>query len=95
MSGTDQADSSSVGVVESAAVQPIFIGADGVPYKVHARAVLRKYDTKEDGSEWTEEEMADGSAERAGALSEVIVMEDGKPTERWVRGETEDGPPEG
>ena len=88
MSGTDRQDSSDVGLKESAAVRAVLTAPDGCDYFIEKeRAVLKKFD-----GDWTDEQMSSGEAEQAGALCEVIVLEDGQVVDRWHRGEERDAP---
>lgn len=96
MSGIEQQrpDGGQMGLVEQGVVKNVVTAPDGITYGIEkVNTCLKKWDAKPDGSEWTPEEMDDGTALRAGALAEVILTEDGKITKHWVRGESEDGPP--
>jgi hypothetical protein len=58
--------------------------SDDVPkLVVHEHAVLKKFDRKPDGSEWTQEELDSGEA--ADALAEVVTVEDGVIVDVWRR----------
>lgn len=61
--------------------------SDAPQVQVHERAVLRKFD-----GDWTDQEMADGTATSAGALAEALVMQDGVIVDHWHRGEERDAP---
>jgi hypothetical protein len=77
-----------MGLVESSTVKPVITAPDGLDYRIEkTRCVLKKFDG-EWSEEWTPEQ-------EAAQLAEVIVSEDGVIVDRWVRGESEDGPPEG
>ncbi|HET7110284.1 MAG TPA: hypothetical protein VFI41_05395 [Gemmatimonadales bacterium] len=96
MSGTEglRPDGAEMGLVEQSAVRPMITAPDGLDYYIEKeRAVLKKFDRKDDGTEWTTEQMDSGEAVAAGALAEVLVLENGEIVERWVRGESEHGPP--
>jgi hypothetical protein len=78
-----------MGVVEQSALRGVFTAPDGLDYRIEKeQAVLRKFD-----GDWTAEQMDSGEAEAAGALAEVITLEDGVIVDRWVRGESAHGPP--
>jgi hypothetical protein len=61
--------------------------ADTPQVQISERAVLRKFD-----GDWTDEQMANGEAQAAGALAEAIVVIDGQIVDRWHRGEERDAP---
>lgn len=100
MSGTEgplkRPDDSAMGLVEQGAVKNVITAPDGLDYNIaKVESCLKKWDAKPDGTEWSEEEMNDGTALAAGALAEVIKTEDGTIVEHWIRGESEHGPPDG
>lgn len=95
MSGTERSEQSELGLSERSAVRGVYVAPDGLDYHIDkVETLLKKWDCKPDGSDWTEQEMNDGTALAAGALAEVIKTEDGVIVEHWKRGESEHGPPE-
>lgn len=54
---------------------------ESAPVKITAAGVLKKFKAKEDGTEWTEEELDSGAADDY--LYETITFEDGKVTGTW------------
>lgn len=100
MSGTEgpfkRPDQSQMGLQEGSSVRGLVTAPDGVTYGIEkVECCLKKWDAKPDGSEWTTQEMDDGTALAAGALAEVLKTEDGAIVEHWIRGESEHGPPIG
>ena len=92
MSGTEgplkRPDASAMGLVEQGAVKNVITAPDGLDYNIDkVETCLKKFDAKPDGTEWTVEEMDDGTAEAAGALAEVIKTEDGTIAQFEVREE--------
>lgn len=88
MSGIERPDLPQVGLSEAGAVKNIMRANDGSEWQVEKeRAVLRKFD-----GDWTPEQMANGEAQAAGALAEVLVLEDGVAVDRWVKGDPRDAP---
>ena len=85
-----------MGLVEESQVKGLLTAPDGLTYGIEkVETCLKKWDAKPDGTEWTQQEMDDGTALQAGALAEMIKTEDGVIIEHWKRGESEHGPPEG
>jgi len=90
MSGTEQhrSDLPQVGFSEVGHVKPTITDCDGGEWQIDKeRACLRKFD-----GEWTAEQMSNGEAEAAGALAEVLVLEDGEVVDHWVKGDPRDAP---
>jgi hypothetical protein len=89
MSGTEgpglRQDPPKAGVQEVSSVSNLVEAPDTVQYRVRVDGVLKKFDCKPDGSEWTEEEINSGAAEAAGSLAEVMTIEDGHVTDVWRR----------
>lgn len=87
---TERPDLPQVGLQEASAVKGVYVADDGQRYNIEKEvAVLKKWDCKSDGTEWTVEQMDNGEAEAAGALAEVITTENGVIIDRWVRGEAD------
>ena len=92
MSTTDRPDLPEMGLQEASAVKGVFRAEDGQTFFIEKeRCVLKKWDAKPDGTEWTTEQMDNGEAEQAGALAEVITTENGVIIDHWVRGEADGG----
>lgn len=91
MSGIEERpDLPQIGLQEASAVKGIYTTEDGQRFSIEKEtAVLKKWDAKPDGTEWTVEQMDNGEAEAAGALAEVITTEDGVIIDHWVRGDSD------